>query len=326
MTVQAANLELQAEKFLTILNGSEAGVAYKIVGKKLTIGRAGGNDVVLQDAKASRRHVMIEAGDDGTYSFKDLGSQNGIAQNGQIVRGGILQDGDILIIGQTQIRFGSAPTQTALAPVRTASPVSTPQGSAPLIQPSLGLPPMGTRSTSSKPQNLFIIFGIVALVVVAAIIFQSRQASRKLMLKDDAKIQETLDATDQETAMLEKEINRKGKDTPEYQQAQSFYLRGFREFREGNYIRANQNFETALTLYPQHQLASRYLVRSRQKLNEAISQALERGEKAFQLEKYGMALNDYRTVLLLNTDPKSKSAILAKKRIETIELIEKSQR
>jgi hypothetical protein len=73
-------------------------------------------------------------------------------------------------------------------------------------------------------------------------------------------------------------------------------------------------------------LARRYLERSKLKLNEMITASLERGEKAFQLQQYNRAKSEYKTVLFLNNDPKSKTVQLAEKRLEAIRLIQSSGR
>ncbi|HWP40584.1 MAG TPA: ATPase, T2SS/T4P/T4SS family [Tepidisphaeraceae bacterium] len=78
---------------------------------KLTIGRHPGNMLVLDDTQASRNHCVIEqAGQD--YILRDLGSRNGTRVNGALVASHVLSPGDVITIGQTQMRFvvpGSQP-------------------------------------------------------------------------------------------------------------------------------------------------------------------------------------------------------------------------
>ena len=301
-----------SEVMLTILSGPDSGVAYKLMGQTITLGRDPENDVVLPDSKSSRNHACLEQRD-GAYWIKDLGSQNGVILNGHSIREGLVKPGDQLVIGSTLIRFG-APQSLSLI----NSAPSMPQ--APLGN-SLGRSRSKNRGRSNPQNTTPIIVGI--FVVLGIIFFLSSPSSKHkgLNINDDTALDTEIEDISNTNESRQQEIQKKGKDTQQYSEAQGFYKRGFREYREANYGRAVQNFEAALALYPEHPLAKRYLDRSRLKLNELITQALERGEKDFQLERYNAAFNEYRTVLLLKNDPRDKMYQLAEKRIEAIELI-----
>lgn len=68
---------------------------------KLVIGRDPSCDLVLPDPRVSRRHVEIETRDDAV-EFGDLGSANGVLLNGEERRGGRLDCGDVLRLGDTE--------------------------------------------------------------------------------------------------------------------------------------------------------------------------------------------------------------------------------
>nr|MDP9105260.1 FHA domain-containing protein [Candidatus Eremiobacteraeota bacterium] len=69
----------------------------------LTIGRGDDNDVVLRDARASRKHARILA--DGTgWSVEDSGSSNGTFVDGAQVRRSRLDPGRTLTIGDTPLK------------------------------------------------------------------------------------------------------------------------------------------------------------------------------------------------------------------------------
>ncbi len=70
-----------------------------------TIGRSHDCDVVLDDAGISRRHAELRPGPDG-WTVADLGSTNGVRVNGAQVRGvQLLQAGDLVELGSTEIVF-----------------------------------------------------------------------------------------------------------------------------------------------------------------------------------------------------------------------------
>ncbi len=90
---------------LTVLNGEKAGLSFYLEGGKTRVGRAEDNDLKLPDPRASRYHAEIERAPEG-YILRDLGSTNGTMVRGRRVMERLLEDGDILEIGGTQMRFG----------------------------------------------------------------------------------------------------------------------------------------------------------------------------------------------------------------------------
>jgi tetratricopeptide (TPR) repeat protein len=170
--------------------------------------------------------------------------------------------------------------------------------------------------------NPFIFVIIGGLILAFVLLTQTKSyVQKKIIVKDESSFDEQIEGTDKFNENQQQVILEKGKDTQQYAEAQAFYLRGFREYREANYLRAVQDFEAALALYPSHPLAKRYLERSQLKNKEYISSAMERGERDFQQQRYMNAFNEYRTVILLTNDPKNKNYQLAQKRVETIQLI-----
>jgi len=72
----------------------------------LTFGRGGQNDIQLQsDEYASSRHARIETRRDGVW-LEDIGSTNGTYLNGtRLTRPKRLTSGDIVRIGETELRY-----------------------------------------------------------------------------------------------------------------------------------------------------------------------------------------------------------------------------
>jgi hypothetical protein len=73
-------------------------------GEVVTIGRLPDCDVVLKDKAASRHHAQIKA-KDGHFTLTDLGSTNGTRLNGQTIQSRLLEDGDRISIGATNLDF-----------------------------------------------------------------------------------------------------------------------------------------------------------------------------------------------------------------------------
>lgn len=90
---------------LQVVNGTGAGGAgYPITSRGLSIGRSEDSDVVIADPAASRHHCQINQ-QSGEYVLRDMGSANGVFVNAVRVRECTLADGDLVRIGNTEMRF-----------------------------------------------------------------------------------------------------------------------------------------------------------------------------------------------------------------------------
>jgi hypothetical protein len=69
------------------------------------LGRSRDCEIVLEDVGISRRHADIRPGSDG-WTIEDLGSTNGVLVNGQPIHGAqLLQAGDRVELGSTEVVF-----------------------------------------------------------------------------------------------------------------------------------------------------------------------------------------------------------------------------
>jgi len=76
--------------------------------REIVIGRSSELDMVLVEDMVSRKHAKIIT-DDKTVTIQDLGSTNGTFVNGvQIDRPRKLVNGDVVRVGETELRFEDA--------------------------------------------------------------------------------------------------------------------------------------------------------------------------------------------------------------------------
>ncbi|MEQ1502664.1 MAG: FHA domain-containing protein [Myxococcota bacterium] len=87
-----------------VVGSGMAGASYPITSRGLSIGRSEDRDVVIADPAASRHHCQI-ALQGGEYVLRDMGSANGVFVNAVRVRECTLADGDLVRIGNTEMRF-----------------------------------------------------------------------------------------------------------------------------------------------------------------------------------------------------------------------------
>lgn len=96
-----------------------------VLGERMLFGRGTDCDFILDDTQASRRHALIEKGEEG-YTLIDQDSSNGTFINEERVSGSILLSaGDVIRIGQTTFTFelaGEEQTEKLVARVDESKP------------------------------------------------------------------------------------------------------------------------------------------------------------------------------------------------------------
>jgi hypothetical protein len=78
------------------------------LGRRTRIGRAPGCELHIDSTSVSRHHALILAGTREAI-IEDLNSTNGVILNGRKVTRQVLNDGDILTIGDIQFRYVAKP-------------------------------------------------------------------------------------------------------------------------------------------------------------------------------------------------------------------------
>ncbi len=76
----------------------------KLDNAAVTVGRLPENSLVLSDEKASRHHCVIEPYHDG-FRVRDLGSRNGTRLNDIKIASEMLDNGDVVRIGRSELRY-----------------------------------------------------------------------------------------------------------------------------------------------------------------------------------------------------------------------------
>jgi len=108
---------------LVVIAGPDRGNVYLLEGiETLFVGRSKDTQTKLSDPTVSRVHCEIASESDG-YHLTDRGSASGTFVNGKRVTQHVLQPGDVIRIGETQLRFQTeVAEQTTIGP-HTPSPL-----------------------------------------------------------------------------------------------------------------------------------------------------------------------------------------------------------
>ena len=91
-------------EFLLVVTNSKPSSWFPLASNVFNIGRDKSSDIVLEDAKASRRHCQIRK-DRGNWMIEDRNSQNGIFVNGKKTTERLMCEGDIIRIGTIELIY-----------------------------------------------------------------------------------------------------------------------------------------------------------------------------------------------------------------------------
>ncbi|MAZ49087.1 MAG: hypothetical protein CME65_11025 [Halobacteriovoraceae bacterium] len=265
---------------LVCLTGKGKGRAYFITGKRVVIGRSEEADITILDMKSSREHAeIVNLG--RSFVITDLGSQNGIIVNDLKVKQHNLSHGDKIIIGKTVFKFSRIEVKGDRAAISQKKKEDLDEDEFAVDQPS----------ARGLNRGLLIVL-IVALG--ALFLLPSENKSIKSRPKTiDKKIPEILP---QQGGIMEtnsrSEVAKRNREKLEV-----YFQKGLREFREGNYFRAKQEFESALTWNPNDLDARNYLRQTNEKINETIEAYFSKATLESEAVKYHEAAVAYCNIV-----------------------------
>jgi len=96
---------------LEITAGPAKGRVFPLSSESATsVGRARANDIVLEDEAISAQHMRVRP-EEGRFVVHDLGSTNGTRVNERKVSRHVLQEGDVIRVGDTSLRFRLSQTR-----------------------------------------------------------------------------------------------------------------------------------------------------------------------------------------------------------------------
>ncbi len=304
---------------LKVMQGPDIGMTFVILNPRVTLGRGEENDVVLTDLKSSRLHAELTLGPDG-WSIRDLGSSNGILVNSKVTRNASLRAGDIVSLGETTFEFQTAEQETRLliAPVRSQEELARAQESQGLQakrvrqQISGNIPVAASTGQEDGSQKRIRILAIIAVGVGVWLFMNDEKAARVNRREGKTPVDET--RSRDLASMLPQTPN-----TELSRRADEFFQAGFREYLAGNYLRARQQFETVLQIYPSHDMAIRYVENCRIEMERTAKEYLVRGRNAMEGGKLKAAENQFEAVLrLYHTNQTNEHYLTAKAQLEEL--------
>jgi hypothetical protein len=168
-------------------------------------------------------------------------------------------------------------------------------------------------STGISPRVRFYL--VIGVVVGIGALFLGGNGNQKKKeqqeIRNSEEVQKDLKLSTESSSEIEKRLQREGVDQLTYQTAQEEYIRGFRDYRQGQYGRAIHELRAALTYYQQHELARHYLTLAQRKLDEMVREEMDLGNKYKGQGSFHMCVASFKKVVMLldnPEDPMSKQA------------------
>lgn len=327
--LQAPN-EIGTHHRFLCMTGPNKGNVYYLTGKRIVVGRGERVDIQILDTNISREHAELSFADNA-YTVTDLGAQNGVVVNDTKIKQQRLKDADKIVVGQTVFKYNIikvkenvelaiaelGPDSALAKEIKKGVKVKVPTFKSPKEEVVEEDDPKTNKKTNESNKRRTIIFGIVILAVVF-ILFGDDEKSPK---SKSGQGQATNVQDDFEVFNDNARVNR-GSDDPEIRKKLDALIHsGRREFREGNYFRAMEEFRLALLLSPNHGQASFYLSKAKQRLDEEIARNFEKGTQEQDSKKYQAAIVSFCGVIQLireyPNDERYKNAMLKLSSIES---------
>lgn len=169
--------------------------------------------------------------------------------------------------------------------------------------PPRGMPShnFSKESPLSNPRVRF--YAIIGVVAIAGFWFFTSGGAKKkeLTFRFPEQIERDLEASREE--IKEFSARRDRLDNVQYRRAQENYIRGFRDYKQGNYGRARESFQVVLNLDPDNELAKRYYHLSKVKFDEMVKFHMLQGNRYREKKNWRMCRSSYFNVMTMVNNP-----------------------
>lgn len=288
---------------LLCMTGPNKGKVYYIIGKRAVIGRGENADIQIVDTKISREHAELSFADNG-YTITDLGAQNGIIVNDTKVKQKKLNNNEKIVIGQTVFKYNiidvtqtnemilaeSTPDSALAKEIKKGVKVKVPTKSF-KTDVEEAYKPVKSDHDQNTSKSKVLIVGVI-LIAVVFVLFGGDDAPKAT--REKSKPNADLEIFNETMGV------RVSKDDPDVKKKLDALIHsGRREFREGNYFRAMEEFRLALLLSPNNGQASFYLSKAKQRLDDEIKKNFEKGNQEQDSKKYQAAIVSFCGVIQL---------------------------
>lgn len=300
----------------TVISGSMAGTMRLMNAPVFVVGRSPDCEFVLvNDPKVSRKHAQIESNGFGCDVIS-LNDKNLVLVNGSAVLRAPLADGDVLTFGDTKVQYNltSSAGPLALSQDDVAVVLDEPPRSPTTWNPAPAAPPAMTYTQRPRPRGKpkvstsnnkrFLYYGIGALVIWW-VLSPGKAKKAAQQIRTEQQIQADVEYANKLKEASETQALKKLDQTVTSRQAQENYVRGFRDYKKGQYERALTSFQACLALNPEHVLCNRYIRLAQRKFDEVVQYQIVLGRKYRDQNQFKACRSAYRNVMVMVKDASS---------------------
>lgn len=303
------------EYSLLVSSGPDKGTSFHLSSDKIVLGRSPQNDVCLSsDPKISRKHIVIDL-NGNEPKVTNISGNNFMLIDGEKCKTAHLKNGSLITVGSTQLVFTIKDREhsKAISVPSFDSPKEAPyqKPSSPKVAPPPFLAQDHSKTTNFRPSQprpkstkqtsgrlrFYAITGIVFALLFWLISSPKKTEEDPLKIRNSQEVLEAQEASRKRTQAILQNINEQGKDSVQYDEAQASYIRCFRDFQQGQYTRAIQHCQAALSIFPNHQLAERYLLLSQRKREERMQFLIRKGKLYFERGYYTRCMSTLSQVM-----------------------------
>jgi pSer/pThr/pTyr-binding forkhead associated (FHA) protein len=292
---------------IIILNGPEKGTSYKLVAGRITIGRGNDNNIVVKDDnKMSRQHAVVIVTAAGV-EVTDISDNNPMLISGRPTKKQLLSPGNIFQLGHTKFQFKQASQTNSLQSFDGGRPQTD--------RPS--------RSRRLPQKKTGFYFTVAAVILIFFWLLSSNSPMKKNVdLRTSINADESIDENKKIVEVAEANRLKEGTNSIQYQEAQTNYIKGFRDFRKGQYDRAVESFQACLSLFPKHVQCQRYLRLSQKKFSELVQYHMVLANKYRAQNQFSACKSSYRNVMFMLKYPGDKTYQEAKAGYDACDALE----
>ncbi len=205
----------------------------------------------------------------------------------------------------------SVKNQGSVANVGNHSPMQNPGFGSPanLQNNAMGMPGRNPNAfakpiaADNSKMRFYIIVGVVGLLL-AFLLMSNKKGTNKdpNAIRTSEQVLTDLNNTDKTIEQLEK--RKKQLNEIQNKKAQENFIKGFRDFQQGQYGRAREAFQITLNLDPENDLAKRYLQLSKIKFDEMVKFHMMQGARYRERKNWRMCQSSFSHVMKMLQGPK----------------------
>ena len=321
---------------LKVISGPHQNEIHTLDRDVVKIGRGDDNTIQLpRDGRISRNHVEI-FWNGFDFKLRNLSQKNFVMVNEKVVQEETLKPGIRVQIGETLIEvFEDGPIlvpKSEATAVVAAAPAPFVQPTAPVAQPKVAPPATSTRPAapstsaysnippipsqnyrqpSSSTRNSAPRFrpqqsnSRMRLYVIVAVIFgglfflasKDNKPKEKLTFRTPQQVEYDRLQAEAEKVKLEERIAAQNNQL--VRQSQENMVKGFRDFQQGNFLRAKENFASVLIKDPDNDLAKRYYHLSSIKFDELLQFHILQGLRYREKKNFRLCRSSFQQALVM---------------------------